>query len=387
MKVTVIAPFPRQKDGIPRVAEELLKRISEATEVDAVSVLARQGMDFLTPSLLVNQKVSLFTIARFLTPQTMVKLIRLYKESDVVLFLAPPWDVLDPLEALYFFLLLIKYGFLPRSRWVQVVHDFIPYIFSEDGIQGRRTIKLFNTFQKHFSDVPEKYIAVSESTKKDAMRFWGLQADRVVVIHHGPFIAPKAPRKDFGSNKILIVSDISPRKNHLRLIKAFELVQKRSQNPLELVIAGYMRTAIPELETILQDVKVRNKNSKITFAGYLPDAEILALYEQADVFVYPSLYEGFGLPVLEAMACGCPVIASNVSSLPEVVGEAALLVDPYDVEALAHAMLTVLEDDDLKREMSRKGVVQARKFSWEKAGEELLVVCREVAEKAGQTTS
>jgi len=219
------------------------------------------------------------------------------------------------------------------------------------------------------------------------MRFWGLQADRVVVIHHGPFITPKPPRHDFGSNKILIVSDISPRKNHLRLIKAFELAQKRSKNSLELVIAGYMRTAIPELEATLQDIKVRNENSKITFVGYLPDADILALYEQADVFVYPSLYEGFGLPVLEAMACGCPVIASNASSLPEVVGEAALLVDPYDVEALAHAMLTVLEDDDLKREMSRKGVAQARKFSWEKAGEELLAVCREVAEKAGQATS
>jgi len=179
------------------------------------------------------------------------------------------------------------------------------------------------------------------------------------------------------------VSDISPRKNHLRLIKAFELVQEQSQNPLELVIAGYMRTAIPELETILQNLQMRNQDSKITFAGYLPDADILALYEQADVFVYPSLYEGFGLPVLEAMACGCPVIASNVSSLPEVVGDAALLVDPYDVGALAYAMLTVLEDDDLKREMSRKGVAQARKFSWEKAGEELLAVCREVAEKAG----
>jgi len=383
MKVTFIAPFPQKKDGIPRVAEELLKRVSEASEVDAVSVLARQGIDFVTPALLVNQKVSLFTIARFITPQTMVKLIRLYKESDVVLFLAPPWDVLDPLEALYFFLLLIKYGFLPKSKWVQVVHDFIPYIFSEDGIQGRRTIKLFNTFQKHFSDVPGKYVAVSQSTKKDAMRFWGLSADRVVVIHHGPFITPKPPRHDFGSNKILIVSDISPRKNHLRLIKAFELVQEQSQNPLELVIAGYMRTAIPELETILQNLQMRNQDSKITFAGYLPDADILALYEQADVFVYPSLYEGFGLPVLEAMACGCPVIASNVSSLPEVVGDAALLVDPYDVGALAYAMLTVLEDDDLKREMSRKGVAQARKFSWEKAGEELLAVCREVAEKAG----
>ncbi len=387
MKVTVIAPFPELKDGIPRVAEELLRRIADANQVDSVSVVARRGMDFISPSLLAGQKISLFTIARFLTPQTMVKLIRLYKESDVVLFLAPPWDVLDPLEALYFFLLLIKYGFLPRSRWVQVVHDFIPYIFAEDGTQGRRTIKLLNTFQKHFSDVPERYIAVSQSTKKDAMRFWGLQADRVVVIHHGPFVTPKAPRVDFGSKKILIVSDISPRKNHIRLIQAFERVQERSQSPLELVVAGYMRTAIPELEHMLQDVARRRENVKITFVGYVPDSEVLSLYAQADVFVYPSLYEGFGLPVLEAMACGCPVIASNVSSLPEVVGEAALLVDPYDVEALAEAILTVLEDDELKKEMSKKGIAQAQKFSWEKAGDELLAVCREVADKSSPATT
>jgi glycosyltransferase involved in cell wall biosynthesis len=387
MKVTVIAPFPEHKDGIPRVTEELLKRIADANQVDSVSVVVRRGMDFISPSLLASQKISLFTIARFLTPQTLVKLIRLYKSSDVVLFLAPPWDVLDPLEALYFFLLLIKYGFLPRSRWVQVVHDFIPYIFADDGTQGRRTIKLLNTFQKHFSDVPERYVAVSQSTKKDAIRFWGLRADRVVVIHHGPFVTPKAPRVEFGSKKILIVSDISPRKNHLRLIQAFSRVQERSQSPLELVVVGYMRTAIPELEDMLEDVARRRENVNITFAGYVPDSEVLSLYAQADVFVYPSLYEGFGLPVLEAMASGCPVITSNVSSLPEVVGEAALLVDPYDVEALAQAMLTVLEDDELKREMSKKGIAQAQKFSWEKAGAELLAVCREVADKASTATT
>jgi glycosyltransferase involved in cell wall biosynthesis len=387
MKVTVIAPFPEHKDGIPRVTEELLKRIADANQVDSVSVVVRRGMDFISPSLLASQKISLFTIARFLTPQTLVKLIRLYKSSDVVLSLAPPWDVLDPLEALYFFLLLIKYGFLPRSRWVQVVHDFIPYIFADDGTQGRRTIKLLNTFQKHFSDVPERYVAVSQSTKKDAIRFWGLRADRVVVIHHGPFVTPKAPRVEFGSKKILIVSDISPRKNHLRLIQAFSRVQERSQSPLELVVVGYMRTAIPELEDMLEDVARRRENVNITFAGYVPDSEVLSLYAQADVFVYPSLYEGFGLPVLEAMASGCPVITSNVSSLPEVVGEAALLVDPYDVEALAQAMLTVLEDDELKREMSKKGIAQAQKFSWEKAGAELLAVCREVADKASTATT
>jgi len=382
MKVTIIAPFPKQKDGIPRVAEELLKRIADANQVDSVSLVVRRGMDFVNPSLLTSQKISLFTIARFLTPQTMVKLIRLYKISDVVLFLALPWDVLDPLEALYFLLLLIKYGFLPRSRWVQMVHDFIPYVFAEDGTQGRRTIKLLNTFQKHFSGVPERYIAVSQSTKKDAMRFWGLQADKVVVIHHGPFVTPKAARVDFGSKKILIVSDISPRKNHLRLIQAFKRVQERAQGPLELVVAGYTRTAIPELEDMLQDVANRRENVKITFVGYVPDSDLLSLYAQADVFVYPSLYEGFGLPVLEAMACGCPVITSNVSSLPEVVGEAALLVDPYDVDALAQAMLTVLEDDELKKEMSKKGIAQAQNFSWQKASDELLAVCCEVADKA-----
>ena len=108
---------------------------------------------------------------------------------------------------------------------------------------------------------------------------------------------------------------------------------------------------------------------------------------EADVFVFPSLYEGFGLPVLEAMACGCPVITSNVSSLPEVVGDAALLVDPYNVEALAQAMLTVLEDDELKKEMSKKGIAQAQKFSWDKAGAEFLAVCTDVANKEGITTT
>jgi len=383
MKLTIIAPFPELKDGIPRVAEELLKRIARSNQIDAISVVARRGMDFISPSLLASQKVSLFTIARFLTPQTMVKLIKLYKESDVVLFLAPPWDVLDPLEALYFFLLLIKYGFLPRSKWVQLVHDFIPYIFVEDGTQGRRTIKLLNTFQKHFSNVPERYIAVSQSTKKDAIRFWGLQADRVTVIYNGPFVAPKAPREDFGSKQILIVSDISPRKNHIRLIRAFERAQELSQSRLELVVAGQTRTVIPELEHMLRDVSRRRENVRITMMGYVSDSEVLSLYAKADVFVYPSLYEGFGLPVLEAMACGCPVITSNVSSLPEVVGDAAFLVDPYNVEALAQAMLTVLEDDELKKEMSKRGITQAQKFSWDKAAAEFLAVCTDVANKEG----
>jgi glycosyltransferase involved in cell wall biosynthesis len=169
------------------------------------------------------------------------------------------------------------------------------------------------------------------------------------------------------------------------LIKAFELVHKNTRSSgAELMIVGRKRKDIPGLDSTLRDIRNRNKGIKITLAGYLTDSEIMSLYEEADIFVYPSLYEGFGLPVLEAMACGCPIITSNVFSLPEVVGEAGMLVDPYDVEMIAHALSTVLENDELKREMSRKGIEQAQKFSWERAGVELLAVCREVAERRNQ---
>jgi glycosyltransferase involved in cell wall biosynthesis len=118
----------------------------------------------------------------------------------------------------------------------------------------------------------------------------------------------------------------------------------------------------------------RNKGIKISLYGYATDEEIVSLYRNAAVFVYPSLYEGFGLPVLEAMAQGCPVIASNVSSLPEVVGDAAVLVDPFNTTEIAEAMIKVLADDELKREMSVKGINRAKLFSWDRTAEQYVKV-------------
>ncbi len=252
---------------------------------------------------------------------------------------------------------------------VQVLHDFIPYVCPEDIGEGKRTLKLYNIYKKYFRAIPVKYIAVSESTKRDAIHYWNLRPDKVTVIHHGSFIPPKAPRTRFGSKKVLMVSDISPRKNQVRLIRAFEHVHVKTQGSAELLIVGNMRESVPEFEPTLRDIRARNEGIQITTCGYLSDSEILSLYEQADVFVYPSLYEGFGLPVLEAMACGCPVITSNTSSLPEVVGDAGMLIDPHDVDELAQAIITVLADDELKREMSRKSIAQAQTFSWETTGE------------------
>jgi len=346
MKITAVAPFPKYKDGIPRAAEELISKLCEANTVESVSIIAHKGLDFVSPSLLREKKVSLFTARSFLLPWALSRTIKLYKNSDVFLLFAEPWAVYDPLQPVYFFLLMIKFGVLPKAKWIQMLHDFTIYVFPEDNVDSARTTRLYDMWKNQFSDIPARYVAVSQSTKEDAVNYWGLSADKITVIYHGSFVAPKTPRVSFGSKKILVVSDVSPRKNHLRLIEAFELVHRDDPSRAELIIVGYLRKDIPEFESTLRDMRSRNEGLNIKLAGYLTDSEVLSLYEEVDVFVYPSLYEGFGLPVLEAMACGCPVIASNVSSLPEVVGEAGLLVDPYNVEALARAIRTVLDDDE-----------------------------------------
>jgi len=389
MKLSVVAPFPKNyKTGIPRVAVELLKELCEADDVESVTIIAHKGLDFVDPSLLQNKKVSLFIGRNFMIPLVLLKTIRLYANSDAFLLFSTPWDVFDP-SPLFFLLRVLKYGFssgiMRRSKWIQILYDFVIYACPEDNNNPAASTRLYNAFKEHFTEVPARYVAISESTKRDAMRYWNLPADEITVIHLGSIVAPTAPRVNFGSKKVLIVSDIAPRKNQVRAIRAFELVHRENpHNNAELIIVGQVRKNVPEFESTLQHIKERNEGIKITLAGYLTDSEILALYDLADVFIYPSLYEGFGLPVLEAMACGCPIIASNVAALPEVVGEAGLLVDPYDVEALANAMITVLEDDELKKEMSKKGIAQAQKFSWEKAGSELLAVCLEVAQKKSQ---
>jgi len=382
MKITAVAPFPKNKDGIPRVAEELMTQFCEASSVDSVSIIARQDLGFVSPSILARAGVSLFTFRIFLAPWTFLRVIKLYKQGNFFLVFGMPWEMLHPIPALYLFACLIKYRFLPRSKWIQVLPDFIPYVLPEDTGQGQRTMRLYDFFKKHVVKIPAKYVAISESTKRDASRYWGLSADKVDVIHLGSFITPKSPRTRFGSRKIVMVSDISPRKNHVRLLRAFEHVHRSIPNA-ELIFAGYVRKNVPQFKATVDEILNSNEGIKIRICGYVSDAHVKSLYEEADIFVYPSLYEGFGLPVLEAMACGCPIIASNVTALPEVVGEAGLLVDPYDVEALAEAMITVLDDDDLKREMSKKSIAQARRFSWEKASAELLAVCQEVAAREG----
>lgn len=376
MKIAVFAPFPKKKDGIPRVAEELLKRFCTSDEITKISILTPHNEGLVDASILADDKVSIYPL-NVLRPADFLKLLRIYKQSDIFLSMSVPWSVpglLLPVGGLPFVFVLAKLGFWSKCSIIQVLHDFVPYILPEDDTEDRQTHKIFNNYQKYLSTVPRRYIADSQSTKKDAVKFWHIRNEDVDVAYLGSFVEVKSPRIHFDNKKALIVSEVSPHKNHFRLLKAFELVYQKLPEA-ELIIVGNIREHFSSrFYSALNETKSNNHGIKISLCGHLTDKEIISLYNSAAVFVYPSLYEGFGLPVLEAMAQGCPVIASNVSSLPEVVGDAAVLIDPFNTAELAEAMAKVLADDELKKEMSIKGINRAKLFSWDRTAEKYVEV-------------
>jgi glycosyltransferase involved in cell wall biosynthesis len=155
---------------------------------------------------------------------------------------------------------------------------------------------------------------------------------------------------------------VKPHKNLERLIEAFNLVRNRGLEHLKLVLIG---DEISKYAALRRAVHKHQLHQYVRFLGYLPEETLAVMYRLAGVFVFPSLYEGFGLPPLEAMASGTPVVTSNVSSLPEVAGDAAVLVDPYQPEAIADGIENVLCDETLRRDLRAKGLLRARQFSWE----------------------
>jgi len=213
-------------------------------------------------------------------------------------------------------------------------------------------------------------IAVSEFTRSQVVALLGAPAAKVRVVHHGTRELPEGPS---GAREkiVLNVGAIQKRKNILRLVEAFESVD--SSWRLALVgSAGYGS------EEILARIERSPARARIAVTGYVTPQSLAGWYGRSMVFAFPSLDEGFGMPVLEAMASGIPVVTSNRSALPEVAGDAACLVDPEDTEALALALRALTEQRDLREDLARRGVARARAFTWEKAVRETWDVYREV---------
>ena len=227
----------------------------------------------------------------------------------------------------------------------------------------------------------KKIITISNSSKNDIIKMYKVNPDKVAVVYPGIKIRDSESRiqnmeelkKKFGidSAYILFVGTLQPRKNIVRLIEAFS----KLKGDIELVIVGKKGW---QFEEILSAPEKYGVESKVKFLNSVSDEDLPSLYKNALCFCLPSLYEGFGLPILEAMQYGCPVATSNVSSLPEAGGGAALYFDPEDTEDINKTLQTLIDDEELRRKLIKKGFEQVKKFSWEKTAKETLKVLEEV---------
>jgi glycosyltransferase involved in cell wall biosynthesis len=236
-----------------------------------------------------------------------------------------------------------------------------------------------------------RILTLSENVRQDIIDTYGIAPERVTTI---PIAAPAHFRPvtddeeiqrvrhtyDIAGDYILSVGSIQPRKNLTRLVAAYaRLRRERAEGKLpKLVIVGKRAWLYDET---LRAIEEQGIGDLTVLTGYVPDADLPALYSGAVCFVYPSYFEGFGLPPLEAMQCGAPVIAGNRTSLPEVLGEAGLLVDPFDEAAIASAIARLIDDSDLRAELRVKGLKRARVFDWHETARRTLAVYRQIVDK------
>jgi glycosyltransferase involved in cell wall biosynthesis len=263
------------------------------------------------------------------------------------------------------------------TKSIVVIHDLVSFISINK--HNKKAKILEKIFMKAACRRAKYIIAVSENTKKDLIKIFKIKSDKIIVIPEAPdscyrVIRDKKSIKDvlikynLPENFILSIGTLEPRKNIVKLIEAYYGLVASGLTKYKLIIAGKKGWYYKEIFNKVKQLKLENE---IIFTGYFPNKDIPYLYNAARCFIYPSLYEGFGLPVLEAMACGCPVITSNTSSLPGVAGDAAVLIGPKNIGEITSALKKVLVDSLLRESMIQSGFKQAKKFSWENTAEEI----------------
>lgn len=275
-----------------------------------------------------------------------------------------------------------------KPKKIITIHDLIPHLFPQYFGEWNKIMmrKILESIDEHTTP-----ICVSEATKIDLCEATGISPERVSVVHLAASkevfyqetdkekIADTLKKYNIPANSkhLLSVSTLEPRKNIERTIRAFlKLIQQEHINDLNLVLVG---TKGWQFDGIFEEIKSNPAlKERIITTGFVADEDLAALYSSAIGFVYPSLYEGFGLPPLEAMQCGTPVISSTKSSIPEVVGDAGILVEPTDETAISAAMLNLYQNENFRNELSEKALSQAVKFSWERFTDEHIKIYQKV---------
>jgi glycosyltransferase involved in cell wall biosynthesis len=282
--------------------------------------------------------------------------------------------------------------FAPACLWrgracppsVVTIHDLGYHRFPQAHTPFQRLYLPISTWWS--AHAAHAVIAVSQATATDLQRLYGVAPATVTVIHEAASPPVAAGVTDAGTDYGLppryglYVGTLQPRKNLPRLLLAYAQLRQRQLVDWPLVLAGAPGHDAAALGALAQRLQIA---SHVRFLGYVAERDLPALYQGAHLFLFPSLFEGFGLPVLEAQSYGVPVMCANNSSLPEIAGDAALLVDPTDVEALADAMVRLSEDEALRQQLIAAGHENVKRFSWEKAARETLAVFERVLQRNG----
>jgi len=282
------------------------------------------------------------------------------------------------------------HAMLPVARTcpaVVTVHDCVNLTFPQYApgriAQGLTKARMWSALHRS-----ARILTVSEASKRDVLCFFDVPAAKIAVIPNAiddRFSQPPSAeevqrvreRYQLHEEFVLYAGNVRPHKNLVRLIEALQQLRESSRfEALKLVIIGDEISRYPTLRRAVHRLKL---HKHVRFFGFVPDRTLAVLYRLATVFVFPSLYEGFGLPPLEAMASGTPVVTSNLSSLPEVVGDAALLINPYDPAEIAEGMRQALTDEALRARLVASGQARVKAFSWETSVRRVLEIYREVA--------
>ena len=272
-----------------------------------------------------------------------------------------------------------------RGRSIVTVYDLSFLRYPEVYRWANRTY--LSTFTPPSLRRANRVITISEDARRDVIELCGVAPERVTAIllaaderfrpASAEAVAAFKSRQGLPDRFVLYQGTLQPRKNVETLVRAYALLRSQSSDDHRLVLAGPRGW---QYEPIFELTRKLGLADCVTFPGFVPDDELPLWYSSATVFAFPSRYEGFGLPLLEAMACGAPVVSSSASSLPEVVGDAGLLVDPSDVEGLCSALRKLLDDEAHRQALSEAGRARARLFSWRKMASETVQVYREVLE-------
>ena len=358
--------------GIGTYIRNLLRHLSRIDRESEFVVLCRPEDAKGVSSLGENLRPVTETAGNYSVAEQLKVPLKLKREG-VTLFHAPHY-VLPPLV---------------RCPSVVTIHDCIHLMFPQY-LPNRVALGYARASITGAARRATRVLTVSESSKRDILRFVDIPSDKIDVIHNAHderfSVEPREEdvvrvreRYQLHDPFILYAGNVKPHKNVERLIEAFHLVRQRGLDHVKLVVIG---DDISRYAALRRAVHHHQLHKYVRFLGYMPEETLAVMYRLAGVFVFPSLYEGFGLPPLEAMASGTPVVTSNVSSLPEVAGDAAVLVDPLSPDAIADGIYRVLTDAGLRQSLRERGLARARQFSWEASVRRVREIYGQVASRA-----